>query len=237
MLLLGLAFLAFGCQNHPTNTSPGTVTPPPGNERLAVAEVAARSAEDSPVPLFQWSLDETSDSLERVQDHKGQPGLALRFDGQSQSLTLPVDINPGTMPQVTLAVWARYTGAVPAEGVNQVLSHDDGGFDRSLGIDHRGENVGWSAFAGSQAVLGGVPVRPEEWTFLAVTYDQPARVVQLYVDETKLSLGDAEMGEGFSELTVGANPGFGENFPGDLGHFQVFDRVLTDAEIASLREK
>ncbi len=232
-----MAILLQGCQTNTATTSPGTVTPPPGSDRIAVSEVAANAAEDQLKPLLYWTVTDAPEEILRVDDHKGRAGQALRFDGQSQALAVPIDINPEKMPQVTMAVWVRYTGEEPAEGINSVLSHDDGGFDRTLGIDNRGESVGWSAFAGSQSVLGGIPVRPGEWTFLAGTYDQQAGVVQLFVDETKLRVEDAELGDGYQELTLGANPGFGEHFPGDLGHLQIFDRVLSDAEIAELRSR
>ena len=53
------------------------------------------------------------------------------------------------MPQVTMVAWVRPDDGSP---IKQVISHDHGGYDRSLGIDSRGGGVGWSAFSGSMRV-------------------------------------------------------------------------------------
>ena len=167
-------------------------------------------------------------------DHKGQADSAFQFKGD-KGITVPFNLNPEAMPQCTLVTWARYTGE--DKGVQQVVSHDDGGYDRSLGLDDRGGEWGWSCFTGSQGVLGGFPVTPGEWTFLAVSYDQPGKKTTLYVNGEKKEAVEAELGAGQEQVSLGTNPSYGEYFQGDVEPVMVFDRVLTEEEIQALQKQ
>jgi hypothetical protein len=163
-------------------------------------------------------------------DRFGRAGGALLFDGKS-FIELPLDINPGALPRLSFTAWVRADDATP---VRQVMSHDNGGYDRSLGIDSRGGGAGWSAFAGSGGVLGFKPVEKGRWTFVAGVWDQPARKVRLHVDEQVFER-DGETGGGDRKMNLGRNPGYGEFFVGAMDDVRVYDRVLSPAEVAALR--
>lgn len=163
-------------------------------------------------------------------DRNGHAGGALLFDGRAH-VEIDVDINPAKRPQLTLAAWVRADSEQP---IQQLASHDNGGFDRSLGIDYRGGGSGWSAFAGSAGVLGVKPVQVGKWTFVAATWDQTARSVRLYVDDARFDTSGT-CGGGHGKLRIGMNPGFGEHFKGAIDEFWVFDRVLSPEEIGKLR--
>lgn len=167
----------------------------------------------------------------------GRVGAAWQFDGQGSFVQIPLDINPEKYPALTFTAWARYDG--PASGGPfQVISHDDGGYDRSLGIDYRGaDGVGWSTFAGSAAVLGSVPVKAGEWVFLASVYDQTRKTTTLYVNGTRKVAENAEMGGGHAYLRIGANPSFGEHFTGLIDEVRVYGRALNPTEIEGLRSQ
>jgi hypothetical protein len=163
-------------------------------------------------------------------DKFGNKNGAYLFDGANDYITAPVDINPSAMPQMTIVAWARADKGSP---VKQVVSHDNGGYDRSLGIDSRGGGTGWSAFCGSGYVLGFHPVTLGEWVFLAAVYDQNAGTVQLHVNDTTYEK-DGVLGSGYSTFLIGANPGYGEYFKGAIDEVRIYDHALSDSEIAAL---
>lgn len=166
-----------------------------------------------------------------TEDRFGNPGGALQFDGEDDYVKVPLDINPSRFPELTIVAWAR---ADSIGGTRQLVSHDDGGFDRSLGIDSRGGvDEGWSAFAGTGGVVGGRPVEPGEWTFLAAVYEGLIKRVRLHVDdEVYEKAGRTQSGE--RHLRIGSNPGFGEFFAGAIDDVRIYSRALSRTEVARL---
>lgn len=77
---------------------------------------------------------------------EGFAGRAGAFDGVSSHVVLPLDISPSALPQLTLGAWIRPDTANPSQAV---ISDDDGGFDRTIGI-------------GSGAIYVS-PERPNVW--------------------------------------------------------------------------
>lgn len=165
-----------------------------------------------------------------TRDRFGREGGALLFDGRAW-LELPLDINPGRLPHLTIAAWVRADADQP---IQQIVSHDNGGYDRSLGIDYRGGGNGWSAFAGSGAVLGVKPVQTGKWTFVAAVWDQVAQRVQLYADGQHFEKAGST-GDGHGSLRIGMNPSYGEHFRGAIDEVWIFDEVLDANAIAHLR--
>ncbi|PKL75131.1 MAG: hypothetical protein CVV27_16955, partial [Candidatus Melainabacteria bacterium HGW-Melainabacteria-1] len=131
--------------------------------------------------------------------------------------------------------WARYTGPANS-GIQQVLSHDNGSYDRSLGIDSRGGGGrSWSAFAGSAGVLGlQQPIVANKWVFLAVVYDQSAKTAKLYVDGVMKEKTNAESGKGHPYLYIGASPSYGEHFIGDIDEVRIYNQALRESQLQSI---
>ena len=80
-------------------------------------------------------------------------GQAYAFDGVDDYITINLDINPDTLPLLTMGAWVQSTALITDLYTRQqVISHDNGGYDRTLGIDYRGDGggspPGWSAFSG-----------------------------------------------------------------------------------------
>ena len=119
--------------------------------------------------------------------------------------------------------------------IQQIISHDNGGYDRSLGIDWRGGGTGWSAFCGEGGVLGAVPNIVSQWTFVAVVYDQNAQTVRLQVDDMVLTKTGVTLGSGENQLFIDANPIFSEIFEGAVDNVFVFGDALTDHQLAYIR--
>ncbi|HRH81290.1 MAG TPA: hypothetical protein PLW81_09615 [Thiobacillaceae bacterium] len=163
-------------------------------------------------------------------DRFGRANGAMAFNGKAW-IELPIDINPGALPQLSFTAWVRADEANP---VRQVMSHDNGGYDRSLGIDYRGGGNGWSVFTGSSAVLGVQAVEIGRWTFVAGVWDQAARKVRLHVDDRTFEKS-GESGGGHATLSLGRNPSYGEYLVGAMDDVRLYGRVLSLGEIAAIR--
>jgi hypothetical protein len=162
----------------------------------------------------------------------GYEGGCYTFNGTDDYIQIPVNINPEFYPQLTMGAWVKANAASP---IRQVISHDNGGFDRSVGIDRRGGGEGWSAFSGSGSVLGFEPVVLGEWVFLAVVYDQTAGTVRLYVND-KFFDEAGTLGVGHEYSWIGGNPSYGEYFSGEIDNVFIFGAALSEAQVAYLRQ-
>jgi hypothetical protein len=163
-------------------------------------------------------------------DRFGTANSAYKFNGTDNYIAIPININPEKMPVITLVAWANSSESSP---VRQVISHDDGGFDRSIGIDDRGGGLGWSAFCGSGEVLGFQPITNGQWVFLAAVYNQKDSTATLYVNDAVFKTkGWCETGH--DTTYIGMNPSFGEFFAGMIDEVRIYDRALTKEEITSL---
>lgn len=164
----------------------------------------------------------------------GHQGRAFEFGagGTNTFVTAPLDINPVARPALTMGAWVRARNV--AGVIRGILSHDDGGFDRTLDVDVRGgSGLRYSAFTGG-GVLGGPPVAADTWTFLAARYDHAAGTVRLDVNGATFAAG-GRPGGGRATTTIGRNPGFDAPFVGTIDNVFFFDRALTDAELAEVR--
>ncbi len=169
-------------------------------------------------------------------------GQAYSFDGTNDYIKISLSINPADYPQLTMGAWVKADAANLLSNSNQrhqVLSHDNGGYDRTLGIDYRGHNAnnpgpGWSAFSGSGAVLGDFAVNTDAWEFIAVVYDQAAETVMLYVNGATMT-ESGRLGEGRNYVHIGNNPPGSEHFKGLIDDVFFFSDALTTEALDSIR--
>lgn len=161
-----------------------------------------------------------------------EEGQSYDFDGSTSFIQAPLDVNPSSHPKLTMGAWVKPVSTNP---VRQVLSCDNGGFDRSLGIDDRGGSSGWSAFCGSGAVLGSLYAAPKLWTFVAVVYDQAAGTVKLYAGGNTPLSKNGNLGDGLANVRIGANPTYGEYFQGSIDNVFFFADALTEEQIGFIR--
>ncbi|MBW1799199.1 MAG: LamG domain-containing protein [Deltaproteobacteria bacterium] len=177
---------------------------------------------------------------EAVLTSAGYYGQAFSFDGSNDYISVNLNINPSIMPKLTMGAWVKAFSENP---IRQVISHDNGGYDRSLGIDHRGntsfpnppyDTSGWSAFSDGSSVLGHFDVTLSEWTFVAAVYDQTQKDVMLYVNGMTMS-EYADMQSGKTYLRIGSNPGYGEYFHGYIDEVFFFDEALSITQLNNIR--
>lgn len=173
------------------------------------------------------------------------------YDFTAGRLIAPVDVNPGSMPAMSWGAWVR-TDSV-ASGLRKIMGHDNGAWDRTLGLDNRNPGTfRYSAFTGDDAVNnsgpvegGPGPVNTTDWTFIAATHDQIAKTITLYIDMNASTTGDALVsitepagfGSGFNTFAIGdIRPDVtSEPWDGAIDNVFVFNEVLSAATLTSFR--
>jgi hypothetical protein len=169
----------------------------------------------------------------------GYEGEAYRFTGTG-FVDLPVDLNPGLVPQATMGAWAK-AAAISSPARNEILSTDNFGYDRALTIDTRsgGADTGvarYAAFGGESTgvVPGSLASISDGWVFVAAVFDKPAGRTTLYVG-TNAFVGGATHGASAGITRAGAHPSNIEFFNGWIDNVFLFSRALTSDEIAFIR--
>ena len=185
---------------------------------------------------------------------------AYDYNGANRVIA-PIDINPGAMPSMTMGAWVR-TDALPVGAgtpqLHKVMGHDNGAWDRVLGLDTRTAAAGggqaqhalrYTAFTGTnnhgpiQSTLA--PGSTADWTFLAVVYDQPSNTATIFIDldaTTSEPLFSASrptaMGPGAGSLSIGSiRPDLpNEGWDGAIDQAFIFDTALTGAELTAFRD-
>jgi hypothetical protein len=151
---------------------------------------------------------------------------------------VPININPSALPKLTFGAWFNADGADAV--IRGLISHDNGGFDRTLTVDTRNSDgaVNWQMFTGGgTAHFPGAAgnVVPDAWTFVAVVYDMLANTSCLYVDGTYGCVGASPSTDALSVTTIGRNPNF--DFPciGRIDDVFFFDEALSKAQLDDIR--
>ena len=154
---------------------------------------------------------------------------AASFDNSASGfIDLPININPSNA--VTMGAWIKPSSS--GTNFGKILSHDNGGFDRTIGFDFRGgPGVGIGMFNGS-GVVGSIPVAFGDWHFVAVRYN--GATASLTVNDVTVTAADNTLA-GFSTLRIGGNPGFSEFYDGLMDNVFIFDEFLSDAELTAFR--
>jgi hypothetical protein len=147
-------------------------------------------------------------------------------------LRAPVDVNRAVLPSMTWGAWVR-----PNQGggaIQAVLSNDDGGFDRQIGIDNRGGVSSWSAFTGMNVLNAGIAPSTSDWTFLAAVYNQSQYSMTYYVNGQAFTT-TTNFGGSPGSFTIGRNATFDSNFSGLIDNVFVYNQAFSAEQIANLR--
>lgn len=162
----------------------------------------------------------------------GQVGQAFSFDGaQSSVVTLPVDINPDTYPQLTIGMRVNLRKQVAGNG--WIMGHDDGGYDRALIVQDSRYALGVAAGSGSpySSTLVKLTQNLGTWHCIAVAYDQTANQATVYADGNVQAIA-TKLSTGVRQATLGGL----QNYPNHTvdalvnGVF-IFNRRLSKEEI------
>ena len=164
------------------------------------------------------------------------------------NLVSPIDINASVMPDMTWGAWVRTNNTDP--GLRKVMGHDNGGWDRTIGLDSRNGQFRYTSFTGfGRPVVGDLPgpESSEDWTFLAASYDSADGSVSVYVDVDASSIDDelvkvtepANWNTGQGTFAIGGlrPDNTAEAWDGTIDNVFVYEGILTDEEMKDLRDR
>ena len=164
----------------------------------------------------------------------GLNGQAFSFNGaQSSIVSLPVSINPGDLPQMTMGMFVKLR-SIP-NNLGWVIGHDNGGFDRSLNLhDSRYGGVGAHVAGGTGGFSpypSSLPLSLNQWHCVAVAYNAGAGTATFYLDGVVQTVL-ANPGPGLANTTLGGLQIFGGHTVDALvDEVFIFNRALTPQEI------
>ena len=169
----------------------------------------------------------------------GREGEALVCTGATW-VDVPLNLNPSLVPNATVGAWVLAT-EILATARHEILSTDNGGYDRALTIDSRiGQAESgvarYGAFGGGSAgVIGGSPAAVGDgWVFVCAVFDSAAGETRVHVNGS-VHVGGMNHGSSEPFTRIGAHPNGSEAFRGRIDTVFAFDRVLTPGEIAEIR--
>jgi hypothetical protein len=179
-------------------------------------------------------------------------GANIGFDGTGgydftdDRLIGPIDVNPGVMNAMTWGAWVR-TDNLTA-GLRKIMGHDNGGWDRTIGLDNRSGSFRYTSFTGiGRPVVGpSGPANTTDWTFLAAAHDQSAGTVTFYLDLDAATTEDAlesysesaTFGSGFTTFAIGGlrPDNNSEAWNGAIDNVFIYDEFLDLAAVTALRD-
>jgi len=162
----------------------------------------------------------------------GRFGRALSFENDNDIVHVPDDSSLHLGAGMTLEAWVKPTATTNWRNV--IFKEADGGMAYGLYANNPDGDVphvhlGSNGEAGAD---GTEELDPNQWTHLSATYD--GNMLRLYVDGklagSKLVGGD--LSDAAGAMTFGANHVWGEHFRGLIDEVRVYNRPLTQEEIA-----
>ncbi len=151
----------------------------------------------------------------------------LSFDGTDDYLYTALDIQRSVYSELTISAWVN-----PASDTGwrkQVVSDDDGSYDRSL--LRQGDS--WAVFTGVGSWVPGPKVRVGEWQHIAVVYSSSD--VKFYFNGTEYSYGNPDQTTNTAETAnIGRNPTYGEYFDGSINEVRIWKVALTQSQIQDM---
>lgn len=227
-------------------TMPGTteITVPNPTETSTPSGTTIGVPTEGLIDFFSFDSTPNPEKMPNVSltsDRFGKANGAYHFSGDEAYVQVDFNINPDVHPALSFSAWTRYVPLDVSDPPSRarIISHDNGAYDRSMGIDNRNPNKisSWSIFAGSEGVLGAVPLEAGVWLQLTTVYDQSQSKALFYINGKLVASSDeAKLGEGYDYLYIGGSPGFGEYFQGDIDDVRIYDRALSASEVSALYE-
>lgn len=209
------------CDNCPALNNPGQedLDVPQGVSYWKFDEGSGTSALDS------WGTNHGT--INGAVYTAGHWNTALSFDGTNDYVTTPLICNPTAMPTVTWAAWI-YPTRVNYSSDQAVLSIDNGGWDRLVGIPANSTSFGVSTGSGFWVAA---PATLNDWQHIVVTWTPTG--IQFYKNGVRYDYGAApQFSTTNQSLRIGANPSaWPGNFMGRIDEVTVFNRALTDEEV------
>lgn len=205
----------------------------------------------TPAPVAHWKLNETAGATALdsegghdgtlVNDPEWTPGIdggGLAFDGSNDLVTVPHSDDLSFTERFTFLAWIRADSFGAATDYQAVLTKGDASV-HNYWFGVRGTEVvldfkvggSWHKFTTSGAAL-----TPGRWYHIATTFDNSADSVRLFIDGAEATSDTMSVTpEANTQIIRIGNSAFsGEDWPGMLDDVRIYDRVLSDGDIAAL---
>ena len=180
-------------------------------------------------------------------DGSGIVGGAYQFEGAGH-VNIPINFNPSVQPDMTVTMWVKPDqSAIDSPSLYKTFGHDDGGWDRTFGLDNRQGEYRYAAFTGGRApgptATTGEPIS-NDWTFIAAVWDTDGEVtglgetsVQFFANESTILQALNNTPSIHTNATIGSlrPDNFAEGWRGLIDDVRVYDTALTGAEVNAIR--
>ena len=181
-------------------------------------------------------------------DGTGVFGGAYSFAGVGH-VVVPVDSNPAVHTDMTVTMWVKPDQSiVDSPGLYKTFGHDDGGWDRTFGLDNRQGEFRYAAFTGGAGpgptASTGATV-DSDWIFLAAVWDtdgetngtDPLTSVRFHASDLWVTeaLNNTPSVHTTSAIGNLRPDNFNEGWVGLIDDVRIFDRALSAAEIEEIR--
>jgi hypothetical protein len=180
----------------------------------------------------------------------GEPGFdgtgeAYGFEGQGHVI-VPIDLGPEEYPDLTVTMWVKPDESIiDSPGLYKTFGHDDGGWDRTFGLDSRNGEFRYAAFTGGAGPepteTTGVPIT-SDWTFLGAVWDtdeddDTVGTITFYVNQEVVSEPLNNTSSAHLEAAIGnlRPDNFNEGWVGLIDDVRIFDTALGSEEIDEIR--
>jgi PKD repeat protein len=158
-------------------------------------------------------------------------GRALKFDGNNDWVTIHDSASLDLTKGMTMAAWVFPTTTT---GARDILIKEGSGADiyNLYARNWRGRPESNVFVGGANRVAEGTALPANVWTHLAGTYD--GTTLRLFINgvQTASSTPNGSIATSSGPLRIGGNSLWGEFFQGYIDEVRVYNRALTQAEIA-----
>ena len=130
---------------------------------------------------------------------------------------------------------------VDAPGLYKTFGHDDGGWDRTFGLDNRNGEYRYAAFTGGAGPgptdTTGTAIT-SDWTFLASVWDSIDGTVTFYAGENSITQALTDTASAHTTAAIGnlRPDNFAEGWRGWIDDVLIFDDAFGEDEIAPFRQ-
>ena len=121
--------------------------------------------------------DAKIDGVNREKDVSGENKGSYRWNDEDDNIKLPIDINIGALPQISLCAWV-YPLSYSSKYV--IISNDDRGGDRKLFSTFHNKKGIWACSNGKGGFIGKEPVKFKKWVFLVAVYNEKNKSASIY---------------------------------------------------------
>jgi hypothetical protein len=144
---------------------------------------------------------------------------------------------------------------VDSPGLYKILGSDNGGWDRTIGLDNRIDGPEpplrsrYTSFVGYRRPVEGTPevMNGDDWTFVAATYSESSEIVTVYVDLDVSTTDDplvavsepSDFNPGFDTVSIGSlrPDNTAESWVGKIDNVFFYGFVLSPEELADIRTR